>query len=162
MEPLKIPLVRRPVLVVGENGSDYASMGSGEFDSDGIERESDDFNKNGANQRFKSAFAQELNDRTGLSFISEYTQESFSKSQFDEILEKTLDFRKAQEDYLRVKQENARLKFEIEKQKHEEERYKKLQLEIEQLTSKLSKVRLIGYELESYSILNDHRFILVS
>ena len=141
MEPLKIPLVRSPVLVVEENESDYASMGSGEFDSDGIER---NLSSNGVNQRFKSAFAQELNDRTGLSFISEYSQEGLSKSQVDEILDKTLDFRKAQEDYLRVKQENARLRFEIEKQKHEEERYKKLHLEIEQLTSKLNKVRLIG------------------
>jgi predicted RNase H-like nuclease (RuvC/YqgF family) len=58
----------------------------------------------------------------------------------DEFLDKTLDFRKAQADFLRVKQENARLRFEIEKHKLEEERYNKMQLEIQHLTSKLNKM----------------------
>ena len=156
MEPLKVPLVRPPVLVVGENGSDYASMGSGEFDSDGIERESDDIGKDCVKRVFKSAFAQELNDNTGQSFMSEYSHRSLPKSQFDEILDKTLDFRKAQEDYLKVKQENARLRFEIEKQKFEEERYRKLQLEIEHLTCKLSKVRSKYYKICIFSV----KFIL--
>ena len=141
MEPLKIPLVRCPVFVLDENVSDYASMGSGEFDSDGVERENSDNNKDRKHQ-FKSAFAQELNGKTSQNHSSESPNERFSKSQFDEILDKTLDFRKAQEDFLRVKQENARLRFEIEKHKLEEERYNKMQLEIEHLTSKLSKVEL--------------------
>ena len=83
-----------------------------------------------------------MNEQIPQNYISEGPKERFSKSQFDEILDKTLDFRKAQADFLRVKQENARLRFEIEQHKHEEERYDKMQLEIEHLTSKLSKVML--------------------
>jgi hypothetical protein len=141
MEPLQIPLVRCPVFVLDENVSDYASMGSGEFDSDVIERENSDNSKDGKNQ-FKSAFAQELYEKIPQNHISESPNERFSKSQFDEILDKTVDFKKAQADFLRVKQENARLRFEIEKHKLEEERYDKMQLEIQHLTSKLSKVML--------------------
>ena len=53
-----------------------------------------------------------------------------------------MDFKKSQEDFLRVKQENARVRFEIEKHKHEAKRYNKMQLEIEHLTSKLGNVTL--------------------
>ena len=91
MEPLKIPLVRCPVFVLDENVSDYASMGSGEFDSDGVEREHSDNSKDGKNQ-FKSAFAQELYEKIPQNQISESPNEKFSKSQFDEILDKTLDW----------------------------------------------------------------------
>ena len=141
MEHLKIPLVRRPVFVLGDNASDYASMGSGEFDSDGPERENDDKGNDDKDQ-FKSAFAKELHEKILQNHVSELTNARLSNSQFDEILDKTLDFKKAQEDFLRVKQENARLRFEIEKHKHEEERYNKFQMEIEHLTSKLNKVIL--------------------
>ena len=139
MDPLKIPLVRSPVFVLSDNASDYASMGSGEFDSDGTEKENNDKNNDDTN-KFKSSFAKELNERITKNDMSEYTNKSFTKSRFDEILDKTMDFENAQEDFLRVKQENARLRFEIEKHKHEEKRYNKLQDEIEHLTSKLSKV----------------------
>ena len=139
MEPLKIPLVRRPTFVVEENGSDYSSMASG--DSDAAEKEVGNDDIKDSKQQFKSAFAQELTVKTPKTDIGHhYSSEGLTKSQFDQILDKTLDFRKAQEDYLRVKQENARLRMEIEKQKHEEERYNKLHLEIEYLTGKLSKV----------------------
>ena len=134
MEPLKIPLVRSPVFVLGDNASDYASMGSEEFDSDDIHHNNDD------KHQFKSAFAQELNEKVSRNFVAENPNANLSNSQLDVILDKTLDFKRAQEDFLRVKQENARLRFEIEKHKYEEERYNKFQLEIEHLTCKLNKV----------------------
>lgn len=148
--------------MLGDNGSDYASMGSGEFDSDGMERENDDTNKHGKHYetieygkhqetKFKSAFAKQLNEKISHNYHSDLANERFSKSQFDEILDKTLDFKKAQEDFLRVKQENARLKFEIEKHKHEEERFNKLQLEIEHLTCKLSKMEQSRHVYEDAS-----------
>ena len=119
MEPLKIPLVRRPTFVIEENGSDYSSMASG--DSDAAEKEVGNDDIKDSKQQFKSAFAQELTVKTPKTDIGHhYSSDGLTKSQFDQILDKTLDFRKAQEDYLRVKQENARLRMEIEKQKHEE------------------------------------------
>ena len=83
-----------------------------------------------------------MNENISHNFISESSNERYSKSQLDEILNKTMDFKKSQEDFLRVKQENARVRFEIEKHKHEAKRYNKMQLEIEHLTFKLSKVLL--------------------
>jgi len=47
--------------------------------------------------------------------------------------------------------ENAQLRFEIEKQKYEEERYTKLQLEIEHLTCKLSKMEQSRHVYEEAS-----------
>ena len=50
MEHLKILLVRCPVFVLDENVSGYASMGSGEFNSDGVERGNGDNSKDGKHQ----------------------------------------------------------------------------------------------------------------
>ena len=70
MEPLKIPLVSCPVFVLDENVSGYASMGSREFDSNGVERENSDNSKD-VNHQFKSAFAKELNEKIPQNHISE-------------------------------------------------------------------------------------------
>jgi hypothetical protein len=125
-------------------------MGSEEFDSDDVHREHNRRNSDEKHE-FKSAFAQELNEKISKNHISEIPNSNFSNSQLDVILDKTLDFRKAQEDFLRVKQENARLRFEIEKHKYEEERYNKFQLEIEHLTCKLNKMEQTRHMYEDAS-----------
>ena len=142
MEAWQIPLVKCPVLVVGGRVSGYASLG----DSDGTERDCDTSRDTSTKEdaKFKSEFAKELDETFSLNYLCDLTSDMpynrFSNYQYDGILDQAVGFKKAKEDFMRVKYENAKLKFEIEKQKHEEAKYNKLEMEIEFLTSKLMKV----------------------
>lgn len=140
------------MFVLGDSLSDYASSGIGsvECDSDAMESGGTHPDKYSSKEdtKFKSDFAKTLNKKKSKSYLSDNPVE---RPHFDDILDQTLDYQKVQEEFIRVKHENSRLKFEIEKQKHEEDRFNKLQMEIDQLTCKLRKMEQSRHVYEDTS-----------
>ena len=94
---------------------------------------------------FKSDFAKQLEQKL-VSPAGKYEE----SPGYGQLYQQTEELRRAKEEFLRIKQENTRLKSEIEKQRLEEERYQKLQYEVEHLTNRLHKVRILCDTLTGY------------
>ena len=120
MDTMTIPIVRSPEIV---SVSGYASMTETDTEAD-----------------FKSEFAKQLEQSLGPAVANIKTREEGSMVRLTQMLQQNEDLRRAKEEFMKMKQENLRLKYQIEKQKLEEERYQKLQYEVEHLTNRLHKV----------------------
>ena len=128
-DTMTIPIVRCPEIVINSTISGYSSM---------EEQPEQDNN-------FKSDFAKQLEQKL-LSPAGKYEE----SSDYGQLYQQTEELRRAKEEFRRIKQENVRLKSEIDKQRVEEERYKKLQYEVEHLTNRLHKVRLLSDSVTGY------------
>ena len=119
---IPIAIVRCPEIV---SVSGYASMNDTDTEAD-----------------FKSEFAKQLEQTMPMvsSVTNIKSREDGSMARLSQMLQQNEDLRRAKEEFMKMKQENLRLKYQIEKQKLEEERYQKLQYEVEHLTNRLHKV----------------------
>jgi len=136
MDTMTIPIVRCPEIVSVSGASGYGSME--EYNNDSGPDSSKDPGK-----EFKSEFAKQLEHALGTveqhqNYLGDVSLHQISSpARHDKQAEQ---LRLAKEEFMRIKQENLRLKYEIEKHKLDEDRYSKLQYEVEHLTGKLHKM----------------------
>jgi len=136
MDTMTIPIVRCPEIVSVSGASGYGSME--EYNNESGPESSRDSGK-----EFKSEFAKQLEFALGAvekhqNYLGDLSLHQVSSTtRHDKQAEQ---LRLAKEEFMKIKQENWRLKYEIEKQKQDEDRYSKLQYEVEHLTGKLQKM----------------------